>query len=76
MDAIDVTTPGGAVTGKDVMAMIALIIGSVALIVTGFVAWYTVWHRRVESSFERLPVRTGRSGHVLRQGVELERDSE
>jgi hypothetical protein len=56
--------------------MIALIIGSVALIVTGFVAWYTVWHRRFESSFERIPVRSGRSVPILRQNVELERDSE
>jgi hypothetical protein len=71
-----VTVPAGAVTGKDEMAMIALIIGSVALIVTGFVAWYTVWHRRFESSFERIPVRSGRSLPILRQNVELERDSE
>jgi hypothetical protein len=58
------------------MAMIALIIGSVALIVTGLVAWYAAWHRRFESSFERIPVRSGRSVRALRQGVEFERDSE
>jgi hypothetical protein len=55
------------------MAMIALIVGSVALIVTGFVAWYAAWHRRFESSFERVPVR---SAQDLRQGVEFERDSQ
>ncbi|HEX3333767.1 MAG TPA: hypothetical protein VHS57_05460 [Acidimicrobiales bacterium] len=54
--------------------MITLIIGSIAFFVAGFAAWYTLWHRRLESSFERVPVRTGRSVHVLRQDVDLPRD--
>ena len=46
-----------------------LIAGSAVLFVAGFVAWYTIWHRRVESSFERVPVRAGRSAPVQREGV-------
>ena len=46
------------------MAMITLIVGSVGLFVAGFAAWYTIWHRRVAASFERVPVRTGRSVRV------------
>jgi hypothetical protein len=56
------------------MAEITLIIGSVALFVMAFASWYTVWHRRVESSFERVPVGTGRAVHVLRKGISLEGD--
>jgi hypothetical protein len=55
------------------MAEITLIVGP-ALFVAGFVGWYTVWHRRVEESFEKVPVRDGRSAR-LRQGAELGRDS-
>ena len=54
------------------MAEITLIVGSVGLVVAGFAAWYTIWHRRVESSFERVPVRAGRSVHVLREGADLD----
>ncbi len=54
------------------MADISLIIGSLGLVVAGFAAWYTIWHRRVESSFERVPVRAGRSAHVLREGADLD----
>ena len=52
------------------MAEISMIVGSVGLVVAGFAAWYALWHRRVESSFERVPVRAGRSVHVLREGVD------
>ncbi len=48
------------------MAMITLIVGSVGLFVVGFAAWYTIWHHRAASSFERVPVSTGRSVHVPR----------
>ena len=62
-------------TGGDVrMAEITLIVGSAVLFVTGFVAWYTIWHRRVESCFEKVPVATGRSAHVLRRGADLDGD--
>jgi hypothetical protein len=56
------------------MAAITLIIGSVAFFVTAFASWYTVWHLRMESSFERVPVGAGRVVHVLRRGVSLEGD--
>ena len=51
------------------MAMLALIIGSIALFVGVFSTWYTVWHLRIESRFECIPVGDGRSVHVLREGV-------
>lgn len=53
------------------MAVLSLVIGSIALFAGGFAVWYTVWHRRVEAAFERVPVESGRSVHVLRQGVHL-----
>lgn len=53
------------------MATLSLIIGSVALFAAGFAVWYTIWHRRVEAAFERVPVESGRSVHVLREGVHL-----
>jgi hypothetical protein len=54
------------------MAVLTLIIGSLTLFGAGFATWYAVWHRRVESSFERVPVASGRVVHVLREGVSLE----
>jgi hypothetical protein len=51
------------------MAEITMIVGSVALFATGFLAWYTLWHRRVESAFERVPVGNGRNAHLLRRDV-------
>ncbi len=56
------------------MAEISLIVGSAALFVTGFVGWYTIWHRRVESCFEKVPVATGRSAHVPGHGADWQRD--
>jgi len=60
------------------MAEITLIVGSAVLFVTGSLAWYTIWHRRVESCFEKVPVATGRSAHVhvhvLRRGADLDGD--
>jgi hypothetical protein len=48
-----------------------LIIGSIALFAGAFATWYTVWHLRIESRFERISVGDGRSAHVLRQGERL-----
>jgi hypothetical protein len=48
-----------------------LIIGSIALFAGAFATWYTVWHLRIESRFERIRVGDGRSAHVLREGVSL-----
>jgi len=56
------------------MAEITLIVGLAVLFVTGFLAWYTIWHRRVESCFENVPVATGRSAHVLRRGADPDGD--
>ncbi len=53
------------------MGVITLIAGSAGLAVAGFVGWYTLWHRRVEAAFEKVPVSRGRSAHVLRRGVAL-----
>ena len=61
----------GAATRKVEMATLTLIIGSIALLAGAFATWYTVWHLRIESRFERIPVGDGRSVHVLRQGVAL-----
>jgi hypothetical protein len=52
------------------MAEITLIVGSMGLVAAGFAAWYMIWHRSVESSFERVPVRARRSVHLLREGVD------
>ena len=52
------------------MAEITLILGSVGLFVAGFVAWYTVWHRRASAAFERVPVSAARSAHVVRRADE------
>ncbi len=54
------------------MGVLALIAGAVGVLVAGFVSWYTVWHRRVGTAFEKVPVARGRSAHVLRRGVALE----
>jgi uncharacterized iron-regulated membrane protein len=51
------------------MAQITMIIGSIALFVAGFFAWYTLWHRRAESAFERVPVGSRRGVHPLRRDV-------
>ncbi len=56
------------------MAEITVVLGSVGLFVAGFVAWYTVWHRRVTAAFEQVPVGADRSVHVLRRGIELGAD--
>jgi hypothetical protein len=47
--------------------MITLIVGSVGLFAAGFAARYMIWHHRA-ASFERVPVRTGPSVHVVREG--------
>jgi hypothetical protein len=56
------------------MAEMTLIVGAGALLVTGFVSWYAIWHRRVESCFEKVPVASGRSAHE-RRGVDLDRET-
>jgi hypothetical protein len=43
------------------MAEMALIVGAAGLAVAGFAAWYAAGRRSVESSLQRLPVRSRRS---------------
>lgn len=62
---------GAVVTGRVEMATLTLIIGSIAVFAGTFATWYTVWHLRIESRFERIPVGGGRSVHVLREGAVL-----
>jgi hypothetical protein len=50
------------------MEMIMLIAGSGVLFVAAFAGWYALWHRRVEASFEKVPVHDRRSVHVVRHG--------
>jgi len=54
------------------MAEITMIMGSFALFVAGFVAWYTLWHRKVESCFERVPVDTNRSAYLVRGDADVD----
>jgi hypothetical protein len=63
-----------AATGKVEVATLTLIIGLIALFAGAFATWYWVWHLRIESRFERIPVPDERSVHVLRKGVSLEDD--
>jgi hypothetical protein len=55
------------------MAEIAVILGAAGTFVAGFLAWYTMWHRRMATAFERVPVGNGtaRSALVVRRGAEL-----
>jgi hypothetical protein len=53
------------------MAEIAVILGAVGTFVAGFVAWYTIWHLRMATTFERVPVGTARSALVVRRGAEF-----
>jgi len=56
------------------MAEVTLIAGFAALVVAGFVTWYTIWHRRVVSRFEKVPVETERSVRVVRRDAEWDRE--
>ena len=47
------------------MAEITVILSAVGLFVAGFVTWYALWHRRVATAFERVPVGTARSAPVV-----------
>jgi hypothetical protein len=57
------------------MPVITLLVGSVGLFVVAFLAWYSVWHRRLASRFERVRVESGRSRQA-REHIELRRDPE
>ena len=49
------------------MAEITVILSAAGLFVAGFVAWYTMWHRRVATAFGRVPVETPGTAHVVRR---------
>jgi hypothetical protein len=53
------------------MAEITAILVAGALFIAGFVAWYTLWHRRMVTAFERVPVGADRSALVVRRGADL-----
>jgi hypothetical protein len=53
------------------MAEIAVILVGGGLFIAGFVAWYTLWHRRMVAAFERVPVGADRSVLVVRRGADL-----
>jgi hypothetical protein len=54
------------------MTQLAMILGSITVFAAGFVTWYTLWHRKVASCFERVPVGDGRTAHLVRRGVALD----
>ncbi len=56
------------------MEQITVVVGAVGLFLAGLVAWYTRWHRRVATTFERVPVGTARSAHVVRRDSERRGD--
>ena len=53
------------------MFEMAVVGGSAGVFVAGFAAWYTLWHRRLAASFERVPVHAGRTAYLVRDGVVL-----
>jgi hypothetical protein len=53
------------------MAEIMVMLGAVGMFVATFVTWYTMWHRRAVSAFERVPVGNARSALVVRRGADL-----
>jgi hypothetical protein len=53
------------------MGEIVVILGAAGLFVAAFVAWYTAWHHRAATAFERVPVGSARSALVVRRGTEL-----
>jgi hypothetical protein len=63
--------PGGVGSDTWVMAEIAAILGAAGLFIAGFVTWYTMWHRRMATAFERVPVGADRSALVVRRGADL-----
>lgn len=56
------------------MAEIAVILVAAGLFIAGFVAWYTMWHRRMAAAFERVRVGTDRSAPVVRRSADLPRN--
>jgi hypothetical protein len=53
------------------MAEITAILVAGGLFIAGFVAWYTLWHRRMAAAFERVAIGVDRSALVVRRGADL-----
>jgi hypothetical protein len=53
------------------MAILTLIIGSIAMFAGAFATWFTVWHLRIESRLERIPVGDGRAARVPRGDISM-----
>ena len=51
------------------MVEATVIAGSVGVVVAGLVTSYTLWHRRLASSLERVPVRTGPDARHREEGL-------
>ena len=56
------------------MAEVTLIGGFAALFVAGFVTRHTIWRRRFESRFVKVPVERGRSVRDVRRDAERDHD--
>jgi hypothetical protein len=50
--------PAAQCADNEDMAEIAVILVAAGLFIAGFVAWYTMWHRRMVAAFERVRVGT------------------
>ena len=53
------------------MGEITAILVAGGLFIAAFVAWYTLWHRRIAAAFERVPAGADRSVLVVRHGADL-----
>jgi hypothetical protein len=53
------------------MAEITAFLVAGGVFIAGFVAWYTLWHRRMATAFERVPAGADRSVLVVRRGADL-----
>jgi hypothetical protein len=51
------------------MVEAAVIAGSVGVLVAGLVTSYTLWQRRLASSLQRVPVRTGPDARRREEGL-------
>jgi hypothetical protein len=63
--------PAAQCADTEDMAEIAVILVAAGLFIAGFVAWYTMWHRRMAAAFDRVRVGTDRSAPVVRRGADL-----
>ena len=48
-----------------------MILGAAGSFVAGVVGWYTMWHRRMVTTLERVPVGTARSALIVHRDAGL-----